>query len=156
MLVRRATLEDEAIGSVILDEYDEAIDVLVRDDAAMRRAYLTGPGGLWIAEADGGIAGCVALKPLARDGERAAEIKRLYVRPAWRKAGVADRLMDALEADARAAGYDALYLDTFAALAAAVRLYERRSYVRIARYNDNPQADVFMRLTLHRLSSESA
>jgi N-acetylglutamate synthase-like GNAT family acetyltransferase len=148
VLVRRATLEDEAIGTAILDEYDEAIAVVVRDDAATRRAYLTGPGGLWIAEAGGGIAGCVALKHLARQDERAGEVKRLYVRPGWRKAGLGDRLMDALEAHARAAGYDALYLDTFGALAAAVRLYERRGYARIARYNDNPQADVFMRLAL--------
>jgi N-acetylglutamate synthase-like GNAT family acetyltransferase len=148
VLVRRATLADEAIAIAILDEYDEAIGVVVRDDAATRRGYLTGRGGLWIAEAGGDVAGCVALKGLARNAERAGEVKRLYVRAAWRKTGLGDHLMDALEADARSSGYDALYLDTFAALAAAVRLYERRGYVRIARYNDNPQAEVFMRLGL--------
>ncbi len=38
-----------------------------------------------------------------------------------------------------------LYLDTHDGLLAAIRFYERRGYVRIERYNDNPQATVFMR-----------
>ena len=75
-------------------------------------------------------------------------MKRLYVRPAQRGSGIAARLMDALETFAFGRGFRAVYLDTFDDLADAVRFYERRGYERIARYNDNPQATIFMRKTL--------
>jgi GNAT superfamily N-acetyltransferase len=109
---------------------------------------LSAPNGFWFAEIDDGVAGCVSLRALPNAGPRASEVKRLYVRAAYRNRGVAGALMDAAEAFARSAGYDSIYLDTFEALAAAVHFYERRGYERIARYNDNPQATVFMRKAL--------
>jgi GNAT superfamily N-acetyltransferase len=75
-------------------------------------------------------------------------VKRLYVRASHRRAGVADALMSALESYARETKVTALYLDTKDDLAAAIAFYDRRGYQRIARYNDNPQATLFMRLAL--------
>jgi len=106
------------------------------------------PGALWLAQDGDEIVGCVALRPLPEIGPRACEVKRLYVRPAFRGAHVAGALMDALETHARGAGYDAVYLDSKDDLATAIRFYERRGYERIAPYNDNPQATVFMRRPL--------
>jgi ribosomal protein S18 acetylase RimI-like enzyme len=146
--VRRATLADEDAAWAIVDEYNRAIDVVVRDDAATFRTYLEGPGALWLAEVAGEVVGCVVLRPLDELGAGACEVKRLYVRPAQRGAGIAEALMDALEAFAREAGYIAIYLDTKDDLHAAIRFYDRRGYERIARYNDNPQATIFMRRTL--------
>lgn len=75
--------------------------------------------------ADGGAAlGCVAL--VAMPGY--AEVKRLYVRPAARGAGVARALMAALEARARAAGLTLVRLETGDRLAAAVGLYRALGY----------------------------
>jgi len=56
--------------------------------------------------------------------------------------------MDALEAHARERGYTELFLDTKDDLLAAIRFYERRGYKRVPRYNDNPQATIFMRRVL--------
>jgi ribosomal protein S18 acetylase RimI-like enzyme len=56
--------------------------------------------------------------------------------------------MEALESDAREAGYAAVYLDSKDDLQTAIRFYEHRGYERIPRYNDNPQATVFMRRRL--------
>ena len=78
----------------------------------------------------------------------AGEVKRLYVRPGCRRHGVAQALLDALEQFASARGDDTLYLDTKDDLHAAIRFYERNGYVQCERYNDNPQATLFMRKQL--------
>ena len=146
--IRRATAADEALARAIVAEYNDAVGVVVRDDAAAFRVYLNGPGALWLAQIDDEIVGCVVMRPLASTAPGSCEVKRLYVRPAQRGFGIAAALMDALETFAFLRGYRAVYLDTFDGLGDAVRFYERRGYERTARYNDNPQATIFMRRTL--------
>ena len=143
--VQRATLADEPAAWAIVDEYNATFGVLLRDDVAALRKYLDGPGAFWLARDGNELAGCVALRPLPEVGSRACEVKRLYVRPAYRGARVAGALMDALEAYAHEAGYEMVYLDTRADFTAAVRFYQRRGYESVPRYNDNPEAAVFMR-----------
>ncbi|HTD35407.1 MAG TPA: GNAT family N-acetyltransferase [Candidatus Elarobacter sp.] len=147
-LIRRAIAADEDVAWEIVEEYNTSFGVALRDDRAALHAYLDGPGALWLAYHDDALAGCVVLRPLRSAGPRASEVKRLYVRPAHRGAGVAGALMDALEAHAREAGCDALYLDSRPDFQAAIRFYERRGYEPVARYNENPEATVFMRLRL--------
>jgi ribosomal protein S18 acetylase RimI-like enzyme len=146
--VRLATLAEETAAWEIVDEYNTSFGVVLRDDRAALHEYLDGTGALWLAYQDDAVAGCVVLRPLRSIGPRASEVKRLYVRPAYRGAGVADALMEALEAHARAAGYDAIYLDSRPDFQAAIRFYQRRGYEPVARYNENPEATVFMRLPL--------
>jgi ribosomal protein S18 acetylase RimI-like enzyme len=148
VLVRRATPDDEAAAWELVDEYNTIFGVVLRDDRAATRRDIEGPGGVWLAGDRGALAGCVVLRPLPALGPRAAEVKRLYVRPAHRGAGVAAALMDALEAHAREAGYEAIYLDSRPDFETAIRFYERRGYEPVARYNENPEATVFMRLRL--------
>jgi N-acetylglutamate synthase-like GNAT family acetyltransferase len=147
-VIRRATSADETAAWDILCEYNEAADVLVRDDAAAFRKYLDGPGAFWLAHHGGEVVGCVALRPLPELAPRACEVKRLYVRPAHRGARIAGSLMDALESYAREAGYDAVYLDSKDDLATAIRFYRARGYTPVPRYNDNPEATIFMRRAL--------
>lgn len=146
--VRKATLADEDAAWAIVEEYNRALDIVVRDDPETFRKYLAGPGALWLAEIDGEVVGCVVLRPLPELGADACEVKRLYVRPSQRGIGLAEALMDELETFAREAGYAAVYLDTKDDLHAAIRFYDRRGYERIPRYNDNPQATIFMRRVL--------
>ena len=148
MTVRRATLADRDAAWAIVDEYNRAVDVVVRDDPAAFSHYLTGPGGLWLADDGGTVVGCVAMRPLEEISPHACEVKRLYVRPSHRARGLAAALMDALEAFARETGFQHAYLDTKDDLHDAIRFYERRGYARIPRYNDNPQATIFMRRSL--------
>lgn len=148
VIVRRAAPGDETAAWEIVDEYNTSFGVVLRDDRAALWEYLDGTGALWLAYDDDAVAGCVALRALPAIGPRASEVKRLYVRPAYRGAGVAGALMDALEAHARRAGYDAVYLDSRPDFQTAIRFYERRGYESVARYNENPEATVFMRLAL--------
>jgi GNAT superfamily N-acetyltransferase len=93
------------------------------------------------------MAGCVVLRGEVPDQD-AGECKRLYVRPAFRRLGIAEALMTALEDFARRAGVQWVYLDTHDTFAASIRLYQARGYERCERYNDNPQATLFFRKRL--------
>src|SRR5471030_320214 len=132
----------------LLTEYFDVIGVVVRDDEAAIRAFLNdAASALWIAYVDGAPAACVAMRPLPEIAG-AAECKRLYVADQYRRRGLADALMQALENYAAEAGYDTVYLDTKDDLHAAIKLYQRLGYAHCERYNDNPQATIFMRKPL--------
>jgi DNA-binding MarR family transcriptional regulator/GNAT superfamily N-acetyltransferase len=129
----------------ILQEYYEAVHVVQRDTPASVEKILGAPSsGMWLAYIGEEVVGCVVLRKL-ESIPRAGECKRLYVRPSARGNRVADKLMDALEAFARNEGLEWIYLDTYDDLKAAIALYEWRGYERCERYNDNPQATLFMR-----------
>ncbi len=146
-VVRRAGAGDEAAAWAIASEYFRSSEIIVFDDAATFRTNLEEPARFWIAEEGSDVVGCVAFRPRA-DVPRAGEVRRLYVRPTHRGAGLADALMNVVEDSAREEGFDTLYLDTHETFAAAIALYERRGYERIDRYNDNPLATIFMRRRL--------
>jgi len=132
----------------ILDEYYEAAGVVVRDSSRDIHDYLLGAGAFWLALCGGLAIGCVALRPLESVGAGICEVKRLYVRPDYRGEGIADRLYAALEGFARSAGFRWIYLDTTDGMRAAIRFYERHGFVYCERYNENPQATLFMRKPL--------
>jgi GNAT superfamily N-acetyltransferase len=145
--IERITAAD-AGAFAILEEYYEAVHVVQRDDAASVRSLIHEPGsGLWLAYVGDEVQGCVVLRRLV-SVPRASECKRLYVKPAARGNHIAEKLLDAQEEFARNSGVEWIYLDSYDDLKAAIALYERRGYERCERYNDNPQATLFMRKRL--------
>ncbi|GAA5072031.1 bifunctional helix-turn-helix transcriptional regulator/GNAT family N-acetyltransferase [Lysobacter panacisoli] len=95
-------------------------------------------GVLLLARLDEHALGCGALKVLGRG---VGEIKRMWVAPSARGLGIAQRLLDALELQARDMGLRTIRLDTNRSLTEARALYARSGYREIAPYNDNPYAD---------------
>jgi GNAT superfamily N-acetyltransferase len=94
-------------------------------------AYGPPEGGLFIARSGDMDIGCVALRPL-RAG--VCELKRLYVRPAYRGNGSGSLLLGAAIDTARAHGYDEIRLDTLPTMATAQRLYRAHGFEEIGPY----------------------
>jgi len=105
--------------------------------------------GIWVAYVNDLIpVGCVLLRPLPEVSSTAVEVKRMYVRNEYRSLGVAQGLMSSLEEYARNQQNDWIYLDTKDDLIAAIKFYQKCGYVSCDRYNDNPQATIFLRKKL--------
>lgn len=135
----------DAAALQILKEYYEAVHVVQRDKPQSIRRMIAEPGsGMWLAYLEERVVGCVILRRL-ESIPFAGECKRLYIRPEARGNRLADKLLDAQEEFARAQGLKWIYLDSYHDLKAAIAVYKRRGYRRCARYNDNPQATLFMR-----------
>ncbi len=105
------------------------------------------PGGrLFLALAGGSPAGCIALRSL---GEERCEMKRLYVRPAFRALGLGRALAARLIEDARAMGHREMLLDTLKEMGGAQALYEKLGFTDIPAYYENPLPGArYMRLLL--------
>jgi ribosomal protein S18 acetylase RimI-like enzyme len=103
--------------------------------AALPGAYARPDGLLLLATRDGQAAGCVALR---RFDERSGEVKRLWVRPAFRTGGLGRRLASQVIAAAREAGYQRLVLDTLAPMGEAIALYRSLGFAEIPAYYHNP------------------
>ncbi len=101
-------------------------------------SYAPPAGRLLLASCDGQAAGCIALRKLE---DEICEMKRLYVRPAYRGKGVGRRLVDAVIAEGRDIGYQRMRLDTIeSSMRDAIALYRRRGFREIAPYRTNPIA----------------
>lgn len=96
-------------------------------------------GALWLALVDGELAGCCALRRIdAVDYPNAAEMKRLYVRKAFRRFGLGRQLAEATLDAARSAGYHSVLLDTLDDMESARTLYAELGFEEIPPYYHNP------------------
>ena len=99
-----------------------------------------GEGTYLVATSDGRPVACGGVLDL---GDGVAEIKRMWVHPDWRGAGLGSRLLRDLEQLAVRLGHGVVRLDTNGTLTEAIAMYGRAGYRRIDRYNDNPYAEAW-------------
>ena len=128
--------------------FREYLDIQHYDQELARLETKYGPpaGRLYLAYWDGALAGCIGLRKI--DGQR-CEMKRLYVRPAFRGRGIARFLVERILADAREIGYTCMLLDTLPFLESALRMYRRYGFYEVESYNDSPlSTSIYMRLDL--------
>ena len=99
------------------------------------------PGGrlYLLVTPEGEAVGTGALRPLEGG---LCELKRLYIRPAFRGQGLAEQTVRRLIGDARALGYRRMVLDTFPFLAGAIHLYRKLGFREIPSYNGAPMPDL--------------
>ena len=142
MIVRDALFPDDLpVVRELFEEYAAGLGVdlcfqgFVEEVAALPGRYAPPAGGVWLAEMDGSVTGCIALRPLAGDQ---AEMKRLYVRPAFRGSGVGRALAEHLLAAAARLGYRQVCLDTLPSMAGAITLYRSLGFTEVEPYCHNP------------------
>ena len=114
--------------------------------ADLKSKYGLPEGRLYLALWDGQSAGCIALRKLD-DGR--CEMKRLYVRPAFRRLHIGRALAERVVSDAREIGYRHMLLDTLPPLREAIAMYRQMGFYDIPCYNDSPlDTTVFLQLDL--------
>lgn len=107
--------------------------------AALPGDYQLPHGALLLALVDGTVAGCGAMRPLHDcDYPNACEMKRLYVRRAFRRFGLGRLVVQALMDRALQAGYSTMLLDTLDDMEVARGLYESLGFAPIPPYYYNP------------------
>ncbi|OYT85640.1 MAG: GNAT family N-acetyltransferase [Burkholderiales bacterium PBB6] len=138
--------EVEAVRGIFRDYAEQlGVDLCFQnfDDelATLPGEYAAPTGGLLLAWVGGELAGCGAFRPLPdADYANACEMKRLFVRPGFRRYGLGRQLAQALIDDATQAGYSAMLLDTLDDMEAARELYASLGFEEIPPYYFNPIA----------------
>lgn len=146
LIVPSAASELDGVRGLFL-EYAKSLNVdlcfqdFERELAGLPGEYAAPRGALWVATVDGAFAGCCALRPLdAADYPNACEMKRLFVRPAFRGQGAGRMLAEAVMDSARQVGFDCILLDTLDDMEAARALYEELGFEEVPPYYFNPIA----------------
>ncbi|TNF62206.1 MAG: GNAT family N-acetyltransferase [Burkholderiales bacterium] len=144
--VQRASCPDHVVmARTLFEEYqtDLGIDLCFQGFAeeldGLPGEYAEPEGALLLAFVDGTPAGCCAMRPLVNsDHINACEMKRLFVRPAFRGFGLGRLLVDEILALGRLAGYSNMLLDTLSDMEAARALYQEVGFVEVPPYYHNP------------------
>jgi DNA-binding MarR family transcriptional regulator/GNAT superfamily N-acetyltransferase len=102
-------------------------------------------GEFFVAYLHGEAVGCGAVKHHAA---APAEIKRMWIAPGARGLGLGRRLLERLEACARAGGARVAHIETSAVLVEALSLYRSTGWVDVPAFNDEPFADHWLEKAL--------
>jgi ribosomal protein S18 acetylase RimI-like enzyme len=151
-LCRAETAEQVEEARRLFKEYEGATGVdlcfqnFAEELASLPGDYAPPPGRLILGHIDDGVAGCVALRRLE---EGVCEMKRLYVRPAFRGTGLGRKLAEAVIGEAVEIGYERMRLDTLPQMGAAIAMYRTLGFREIEAYRFNPVGgSLFMELSL--------
>jgi len=135
----------EADGPLVYDREGAGID-LDEEIAKGPPGDLAPPNGVFLlALADGEPAGLGGVRHLDTD---VAEVKSMYVAPAYRGTGLGRRILARLDGIAEQHGCRAVRLDTSDYLTPAVGLYRSAGYREVPAYNENPKADLWFERVL--------
>jgi ribosomal protein S18 acetylase RimI-like enzyme len=134
-------------------EYDLCFQSFEQELAGLPGAYAPRGGVILLAMEEDRVAGCIALRP--QSPPFVAEMKRLYVRPQFRRGGTGRALVSHLLQYALSQGYTSIRLDTLPVMTQAIAMYRSLGFREIAPYTHNPvPGALFLELSL--LSSSSA
>jgi GNAT superfamily N-acetyltransferase len=151
--IRHATTPDDiAVVRELFQEYAAAVAVdlcfqgFAQELVQLPGSYAPPRGRLLLAWANDGPAGCVALRPIT---DSVCEMKRLYVRQAFRGQRIGKQLAEQVIAEAKQIGYSTMRLDTLPQMVAATQLYESLGFVCCDAYYNTPlQETIFLELEL--------
>jgi putative acetyltransferase len=133
-------------------EYSESLGVdlcfqgFAEELASLPGEYSRPAGRLLVMMDEQQAVGCLALRPI---NDTICEMKRLYLRAAYRGKGAGRALIDALIGAAREIGYERMRLDTLPSMTKAIAIYRSLGFQEIPPYRVNPVAGAsFLELNL--------
>jgi GNAT superfamily N-acetyltransferase len=147
------TQEDIENARALFEEYAAGLGISLcfqnfdRELANLPGDYAPPDGRLLLATEDDQLAGCIAMRKLEPG---VCEMKRLFLRPAYRGKGLGRVLVESIIDEARRLGYTRMRLDTLPGrMDQAIALYQSIGFVEIAPYYKSPAEDAkFMQLEL--------
>ena len=135
----------EADGPLVYEREQAGIDLDAEIAAGPPTDLMPPDGMLLLAVADGKPAGLGGVRHLDTE---IAEVKSMYVAPAFRGTGLGRRILARLDEIALEHGCRAVRLDTSDYLTPAVGLYRAAGYREVPAYNENPKADLWFERSL--------
>jgi GNAT superfamily N-acetyltransferase len=149
---RATTDEDIEAARTLFNEYAAGLGISLcfqnfdHELSTLPGDYAPPDGRLLLAKVDDQIAGCIALRKLAPG---ICEMKRLFVRPAYRSTGLGRDLVNTILDEARKLGYTHMRLDTLPGrMDKAIALYRSIGFVDIEPYYRSVEGAKFMELDL--------
>ncbi len=140
-IVLAGSPDDYATGKQLFLEYAQSLDFNLcfqgfeQELADIERQYGKSEGCLLLVVNDGVAIGCVGVRRWQGD---TTELKRMYLQPAARGAGMGKRLLAAALEQARRLGYRNIRLDTLPTMETAISLYRNAGFDDIPAYRENP------------------
>ena len=136
--------DEYAAAKTLFMEYAEWLNIDLgfqqfEEELFSLQTMYAAPGGCIILVKEAGrFVACVAVRD---KGNKTAELKRMFVQPGMRKAGIAASMLHLAVAFCTNAGYELLKLDTLASMKPAVAFYKKHGFTETAAYYYNPNAD---------------
>ena len=132
-------------GKALIEEYAAALDVdlcfqnFSEEIASLPKNYGPPHGCLLLARINGEIIGCIAVR---YQDATVCEMKRLYVKPQYRRMGLGRRLAESAIRRAREMNYSRVVLDTLPSMTEAQSLYKALGFRQVSGYYPNPLCGV--------------
>jgi len=136
-----STSADFEQGKILFQEYADSLDFdlgfqdFKKELDTIAQQYQKPKGALLLCLYESAFIGCVAVRELS---ENTAELKRLYVRPAFRSLQIGKQLLERAIDTARDLHYEFIRLDTVPSQTKAQALYQHLGFYPIAPYRHNP------------------
>ncbi|MBW4601556.1 MAG: GNAT family N-acetyltransferase [Calothrix sp. FI2-JRJ7] len=110
------------------------VDEYLENDIAKLSQFTVPSCGLFLAKVNGQNAGCAGFR---RNNQSTAEVKRMYVKPEYRRQGIGRALLQAVITEATKLGYAKIRLDTVFFAKEAQKLYRSFGFQEILPYSES-------------------
>jgi ribosomal protein S18 acetylase RimI-like enzyme len=136
-------------GKQLFKEYADSLQIdlsyqsFEKELQSLQTMYAPPKGILLLATYEQEIMGCVGVRALPNVGEKACEMKRLFIRPSYRGSGLGRTLAEEVLNGAKELGYKQIYLDTLQQMKKAISLYKSLGFKKVEEYYDNPRNDAY-------------
>ena len=141
-IIHANTKQDYEAAAALFKEYAQWLNIDLcfqgfdEELLHLEEMYALPYGAIFLAKENDLFSGSVAVR---KKENGIAELKRMYIRPAFRKQGIAELLLNEALGFAKNAGYEKIRLDTLASMVPAMSLYKKAGFYEIDPYCFNPE-----------------